>query len=96
MLLKRYINVFCLTIYLIFILVHNRTSDSGFFEQLSFGDKGGGLPVSGECLSGLEDLVNKIVEEDNSLFAYNSFTRPPSNPTNRYSTTVLHRLAKLN
>ncbi|KAH3699664.1 uncharacterized protein LOC127859462 [Dreissena polymorpha] len=67
-------------------MLHNKTSDSGFFDSVSFHDKFGlklgfqdkfGLnsSLNGEKFSGLDDLVNKIVEDDNSLFAYNNLVQ---------------------
>lgn len=59
--------------FLLLLSAHNNTTDSGFFEQVSFGDKLSLNSSCGEKMSGLEDLVNKIVEDDSSLFAFNSF-----------------------
>ncbi|XP_052804092.1 meiosis-specific coiled-coil domain-containing protein MEIOC-like isoform X2 [Mya arenaria] len=62
--------------------LHNQTSDSGFFEQLSFGDKfnlSTSLKGDQSHVLGLEDLVNQIVDDDNSLFAFNNICNSTSN-----------------
>lgn len=54
--------------------------DSGFFEQLTFSNK---LALNSSCGSdrflGLDDLVNKIVDEDSSLFSYNGYNQQIEN-----------------